>query len=256
MPGARVRIHQGFGKGEVLRVSAFDRVRGQRERRSAESDERHAMGTIELAPNHSNGFEDVRERLPRFETSKPIDIGFGTQRILNRRSFATDEVERDSHRLERQQQIRKQNGRIDVDAAHRLHRNPRGKLGRSADVQKRMVAANFPVLGHVAPGLPHEPDGGAIDRLAPARFEKPIVHARDRTTSRFGSGGSGAAARSDGAGTTTVRMARARRLCGWAVGSTTAVQMDCAFVVLTFRPACALSTNFVRGRANPRARAA
>ena len=48
--------------------------------------------------------------------------------------------------------------------------------GQSADVQQRVVAANFPVLGHVAPGLPHEPDGGAVDRLAPARLQKTFVH--------------------------------------------------------------------------------
>ena len=133
-------------------------------------------GPSSSSPNHANRFEHVRERLARLEALQPIDVGFGAQRIFNRRSFAADEVERDAHRLERQQQIGKQNRRVDVDAADRLQRDDRRQLGRSADVEQGVPAANLAIFGHVAPGLPHEPHRCAIDRLAPAGFQETVVH--------------------------------------------------------------------------------
>ena len=42
MPGRRIAVHQALGEGEVVRVPAFDGVRGQRERRAGKPDERHA----------------------------------------------------------------------------------------------------------------------------------------------------------------------------------------------------------------------
>ena len=36
--------------------------------------------------------------------------------------------------------------------------------------------AEGPVLGQVAAGLAHEPDGGAVDRLPPAGAKEPVVH--------------------------------------------------------------------------------
>ena len=157
-------------------MAAFDRIGREREGRAAESDEGHVVRAIELAPNQADRFEHVRERLARLEPLQPIDVGFGAQRIFDRRPFAADEVEGDAHRLERQQEIGKQNRRIDVDAAYRLHRDGRGQLGRSADVEQGMAAADLAVFGHVAPGLPHEPHRRAIDRLAPAGFQETVVH--------------------------------------------------------------------------------
>jgi hypothetical protein len=40
MPGIGMPVHQRLRLGEVVRMSAFDRVRGERERRSREADER------------------------------------------------------------------------------------------------------------------------------------------------------------------------------------------------------------------------
>ena len=38
-------------------------------------------------------------------------------------------------------------------------------FGLPADFEQRMLLANGAVLGHVASGLPHKPDGSALDRL-------------------------------------------------------------------------------------------
>ena len=102
-----------------------------------------------------------------------VEVGLGPQRLLDRRAFALDEVERNAHRLERQQQIGEQDRRVDVDAADRLQRDFGREVGRAADVEQRMALAQGAVLAHVAAGLAHEPDRRRVDRLQPAGFEEP-----------------------------------------------------------------------------------
>ncbi len=46
------------------------------------------------------------------------------------------------------------------------------RSGVAADLEQRIALAQGAVLGHVAAGLPHEPDGRGVDRLAPAGFEE------------------------------------------------------------------------------------
>ena len=89
-----------------------------------------------------------------------------------------DEVERDAHRLERQQQIGKQDRRVDLDAADRLQRDFGGEIGRAADVEQRIALAQRAVLAHVAAGLAHEPDRRGVDRLPPAGFEESAARRR------------------------------------------------------------------------------
>src|SRR5688500_284153 len=74
VPRERVGIHQRLGQREVLRMTSFDSVRRERKRRAAESDERHAVRTLELASNHSDGLQDMRERLAGLEWRQSIDI--------------------------------------------------------------------------------------------------------------------------------------------------------------------------------------
>ena len=46
----------------------------------------------------------------------------------------------------------------------------------ATELEERVLFAQRAVLGMIAAGLPHEPDGRRVDRLAPARPEKPVVH--------------------------------------------------------------------------------
>ena len=58
----------------------------------------------------------------------------------------------------------------------RLQRDLERELGRPAELEQRVLLAQRAVLGHVAPRLPHHPDGRAVDGLAPARAQEAIVH--------------------------------------------------------------------------------
>ena len=100
--------------------------------------------------------------------------------MRDRRAFALHEVELEAHRPERQQQIGEENRGVDVDHVDRLQRDRGGEIRLAADVEQRIALTQRPVLGHVAAGLAHEPDGGGVDRLSSAGSEEPIVHAGTR----------------------------------------------------------------------------
>ena len=170
MPRGRRAVHQRLGVREVVRVAAFDRVRRERERRAGKSDERHAAG--ELLLDLPDRLEHVRQRFARLERAAADRGRLRAHRVLDRRAFALDEVEADAHRLERQQQIGKQDRGVDVDPPHRLQRDFGGEIGRSAEIEQRIALAQRAVLAHVPAGLAHEPDRRRVDRLPAAGAEE------------------------------------------------------------------------------------
>ena len=62
----------------------------------------------------------------------------------------------------------------------RLERDRNRELRVRADFEERVSLPERAIVGHVAAGLPHEPDWSGVDRLTPAGAEKPIVHAETR----------------------------------------------------------------------------
>ena len=116
------------------------------------------------------------EFFARLERMHAIDVSSVPDRMVDRRSFALDEIKRQPHRREGQQQIREQDRRIDVDEIDRLHRDSGGQLRLGADLQQRVTLTQRTVLGHVAPGLAHEPDRRGVYGLTPAGAEEAIVH--------------------------------------------------------------------------------
>ena len=147
-------------------MAALDRVGRQRERRARKSDQRCASG--QLALHLTDGVEHVAERFARVESPDTRQVVLRLQRMLDGRSLAADEVEAHTHRLERQQQIRKQDGGVDVDAANRLEGHLCRQVGGTAEVEEGIALAQGPVLAHIAAGLAHEPYGRRVDRLQPA----------------------------------------------------------------------------------------
>ena len=98
---------------EVAGVPAFDRVRREREGRAGKTDERYLASEFLL--DLADGGQHVRQRLARLDGAQGVDVGGRSNRVLDRRPLAVDEIEADAHRLERQQQIGKQNGGVDFD---------------------------------------------------------------------------------------------------------------------------------------------
>ncbi len=170
MPGFRRSVHQRLRMSERGGMSTFDRVGRQRERCARKSDQRDAPG--ELVLDLTDGIQHVRQLVARIEAAHAGEVGRGAQRPFDLRAFALDEIERDAHVLERQQQIRKQDRGIHVDPAHRLQRDFGREVGRAADVEQRIAFAQRTVLAHVASSLAHEPDWRGVDRLQTTGFQK------------------------------------------------------------------------------------
>ena len=107
------------------------------------------------------------------------------------------ELERRAHRLERQEDVREQDRRVDAEA-QRLERDLARELGRLAEIEDGVLLAELAVLGHVAPRLAHEPHRRAIDGLAAARAQEAIVHRLGASTLRsWGDRSPGASRRTD-----------------------------------------------------------
>src|SRR5206468_4751551 len=83
------------------------------------------------------------------------------------------ELEVDSHPAERQHDVREHHGCVDTQAADRLQRDLGAELGLGDDLGQRPALTQLAVLGQGTPGLPHQPDGRGVDRLAARGEEKP-----------------------------------------------------------------------------------
>jgi hypothetical protein len=174
VPRLGLRVHEGLGLLIGGRGAAFDRIRRQGERGAAEADQWHSA--VQFLSQQTDGLEHVAERFSRLEGPEPVDITGLPDRVIDRRPLTLDEIEVEAHRRERHQQIREQDGGVDVDGVHRLQGDRNRKLRLPADLEERVALAKRPVLGHIAARLAHEPDGRGVHRFAPAGAEKSIVH--------------------------------------------------------------------------------
>ena len=70
-----------------------------------------------------------------------------------------------AHDFERQQKVGEDDGGVDAEDFRGRDGDLGGERGLLADLQKRVLLADRAILGHVASGLAHEPDGCAVDGL-------------------------------------------------------------------------------------------
>ena len=93
-------------------------------------------------------------------------------------SNAADACERLS---KNDQDVRKQDRRIEAKAANRLQRNLRRSFGIEAEIEKaRRLLAQCPVFGKIPTGLPHQPERGNGLAFARQYAKQWFVHARRR----------------------------------------------------------------------------
>ena len=128
MPRGRLRVHERLRPDVVRRGPPFDRVRRERERRPGEADQRNT--SVELRAQQPDRLEHVRRvaRAAR-RSCRRSDVCGRRGRGCDRRPFALDEIQIEPHRHEGQQQIGKQDRRIDLDEIDRLQRDRGRKLG-------------------------------------------------------------------------------------------------------------------------------
>ena len=74
-------------------------------------------------------------------------------------------MEGQAHDFEREQEVGENDGGVDAENFGGGDGDFGGERGLLADFEQGMLLANGAVLGHVASGLAHEPDGSSIDGL-------------------------------------------------------------------------------------------
>ena len=168
-PRARVAQHERLGARVEARAAALDQVGGEGEGRAGEADQRDRRR--QRGPRPSDGFGDVCERAG-LHLAQAVDVGPGAHGVPDRGTVAARELEPRAHRLEDEQDVGEDDGRVDAEPHGRLDRHRGGEVRRAAQLQEARLLADRPVLGQVAARLPHEPDRRVARRLAAARREK------------------------------------------------------------------------------------
>ena len=87
-------------------------------------------------------------------------------------ALASLKLEIETHRFERQQKIRKNNGGIDAQFLCRSDRHLGGQLRPFTNLNQRMRSANGLVFRHIATCLPQKPYRGSVDRLPQTGADK------------------------------------------------------------------------------------
>ena len=103
---------------------------------------------------------------------------------MNHRPFTFGKFQIQSHRFERQENIRENNGGVERKALDRLQSDLSSQFGCLAHLENRMAGAQASIFGHVPTGLPHEPHRRTIHRFPPAGLEEAIIHKRRILESR------------------------------------------------------------------------
>ena len=93
---------------------------------------------VELRRIMANRFEHVRQAFFRLEDAQPLDVTRAANRVVNHGPFTRRELER-THRLERQQDVGEEDGRVDGERLDGLQCDGERELGRPADVEQRVL---------------------------------------------------------------------------------------------------------------------
>jgi hypothetical protein len=151
----------------ILRSSAFCHVRRERERRSTETDQRNIwfQRRARLPDCLIHKFQRVRI----LELPQPLNVSRLSHRVVNHRTLAHRELQLNPQRFQDQQNIRKNNRRINPQPLNRRHRHLSRELRLLTQLQKRRPCAHLPILAHIPPRLAHQPDRRIRHRLPPAR---------------------------------------------------------------------------------------
>ena len=117
VPDVRLAVHQRLDREEVAARPALDEVAGRRERATTEADER-LLG-LKLAPHDAHRLQRPREGVFA-GNAEPLDVFRRPDRMLDHRSDALDQLERDTHGGNRGHDVREHHGGVQVVPADRL----------------------------------------------------------------------------------------------------------------------------------------
>ncbi len=143
----------------------FDQVRRERERRTGEPDQRHVG--VERTAEQAHRFQHVGHVALRLERRQCAHRRLIPHGRLDHRPDAVHDIEWDAGAEERRHDVGEENGSVERHAAQRLQRHLDRHLRALRYLDQRQAFTERAILGQDAACLTHEPDGCAIDGLAP-----------------------------------------------------------------------------------------
>ena len=174
MQSHRLGVHHFFDHGKSFAAATFNHVSCQRPRATGEANQRHFA--FQLTANGAYSVHHIAQLAFRIGDRQLIHVGFAFDRGGKTRAFAGFKVQAKAHCIRNGQNVRKENGGIQREAAQRLERHLTGQLGVFAQRHKiaRLRARGF-VLWQIASRLAHHPHRGDINGLAQQRTQITIV---------------------------------------------------------------------------------
>ena len=153
MRGVGFGLQEGAEDVVLLAACALNGVRGERERRAAEADQRHAR----LATDQPDRVRHERRNLLGGRYAQRLDGGAASHRRRQHRPGA--EVELQPHGGQRRHDVREQDGGVETVATDRLQRHLCRQFGRARQLPEGVLLLQRAVLGQMTARLPHDPDG-------------------------------------------------------------------------------------------------
>src|SRR5882724_3858133 len=172
MPGLRLVVHQLLRLNVMARPASLNEIASQGEWGSGETDQWHLP--IDLAAHHPDRLEGEGQVCLGIDHAQGLDIRSGAYRILDHRPLIWCEDQSCPHRFQWNEQVSEDNSGVNRQPLNWLQCHLGRQLWRFTQVEKRIALAQSLVCSHIAPRLPHEPHGGAINWLAPAGSQKPL----------------------------------------------------------------------------------
>ena len=179
-PQFRSAVEELLGQLEVFRRPALHEITGQGERAPGEADEGLAA---QVSDQGSNGLGHVRDVVGH-QRPELRDVGGGPDRMVHHRADARPNVDPNSDRAQRDDDVAEEDRRVHVVPADRLQGDFGDEVGIGEGVQHLLVGPQRPVLGQRPARHAHVPDR-CIRHLLPPTGKKERGFFRSRCHSRM-----------------------------------------------------------------------
>lgn len=159
----RFVVEEAFDRGKTFFGAALDHVAGEGPGGSGKAQDGNVGPNVIYGA--TQGFHQEAGFFLGIKDVEFFYIGFRSNWLRKIRTCVL-EFEGEAHGFGRNQDIGEDNDGIDAETAEGLKGHFDGQFGSLTYLQKRVLSADFAILGEVAASLAHHPNREAGDRLA------------------------------------------------------------------------------------------
>ena len=163
-------VKKSPGLGIIPRGLALDQIRDKGKGPAGKADQ----GSIQLPTKNPNGLT-VKFQGGKIQRGKGRQLG-RCEGFPQDGAFPLHQVKGNPHSPQRDQEIREQNRRIQIEPPKRLKRGLYRQLRCPAYLLHGVFLAELSVFGEVPARLTHYPDGRRVHRLSPSGLQNSVTH--------------------------------------------------------------------------------